>query len=95
MGARQRDWARKLRRKIFRELGYECAKCGKTRFLELDCKKPAGNGHGKWPYDTRMRFYREMLKEGNLQVLCNKCHEKKSSLERRKKQKKGNDNEPF
>jgi len=77
-------WARKLRRKIFRELGYECAICGKTRNLELDCKKPVGNSHGRWSYDTRIRFYRTMLKENNLQVLCAKCHNTKSTREQRR-----------
>lgn len=98
MGARQMLWARKLRRKIMRELEYECTFCKATRHLQFDCKEPVGNSHGKWSYDTRIRFYREQLKEGNLQVLCSKCHDKKSAKERRKKHPEfhfDDDNTPF
>lgn len=102
MAARQMKWAHRLRRKIMRELGPECAgykkECGATEKLELDCIKPVGNGHGKWSYDTRIRFYRDQLKQDNLQVLCNKCHEKKSAHERRKNANHPElpyDNEPF
>jgi len=101
VGAHQREWARRKRVEIFKALDTVCVgykkKCGRTKHLQLDCIIPANNGHGKWSYDTRVRFYLEQLKKGNLQVLCSKCHEHKS---RDEQIANGNmtlnfDNEPF
>jgi hypothetical protein len=84
---KQMDWARRLRRKIMRELGDVCngynKKCNVVRKLQFDCIKPVGNSHGKWSYDTRVRFYREQHKLNNLQILCSRCHERKSAEERK------------
>ncbi len=101
MAARQMEWGRRKRAEIMAALGNVCAgfgrKCRNTKHLELDCIKPVGNMHAKWGYDTRVRFYIKQFKAGNLQILCNKCHERKSTKEQRDQ---GNmeldlDNEPF
>lgn len=81
MGARQRDWARRTRLKLRRLLGLVCKHCGNKdyRKLEFDVIKLCGNDHHRrMDWSWRMSFYRRMFAEGNLQLLCSKCHGKKT-----------------
>lgn len=83
MGARQREWARKTRDKIFETLGRVCAACGETEGnMEFDCIKPMGPHHSKqMEWSWRMSFYRQQLREGNLQILCERCNGTKRATE--------------
>lgn len=80
MGLRQREWARKTRLKLRRLLGMRCAECHSRYYakLEFDCIKPIGDSHGKKEWSWRMSIYRREFKLGNLQLLCDKCHNKKT-----------------
>ncbi|MCK5023289.1 MAG: HNH endonuclease [Candidatus Aenigmarchaeota archaeon] len=68
-------WA-ELRAKILKERGANCEKCNKdcsadTHELELDHITALVNGGDMWD-------------ESNLQLLCNRCHRKKTTLDLRK-----------
>ncbi len=80
MGKRQMAWARRERDRLLTVLGDKCKECGKTRKLEFDCIEPnVNNRHWRqMSWDTRMRFYRDQHAQGNLQILCYKCHRKKT-----------------
>lgn len=81
MSRRQLLWANKARAKLIERLGGACKVCGATEKLEFDCMKPCGDEHHRLKSDSRMKFYKEQWTTGNLQVLCTKCHTKKSALE--------------
>ena len=83
MGLRQREWAKKQRLLLRRKLGMRCHQCG-SRFylkLEFDCIRPCGDQHHKMEWSWRMSFYRQQYAAGNLQLLCDRCHQLKSSKE--------------
>ena len=61
----------------------ECIKCGSTKNLETDHIRPQCNA------DERGYFSDGTYKndKNNLQVLCNKCHKKKSKKDNKKLKK--------
>ena len=83
MGLIQRAWAKRQRLLLRRKLGMKCCKCGSKdyRKLEFDCIVPTNNNHGKWEWSWRMSYYRKQYREQNLQLLCDKCHNKKTGEE--------------
>lgn len=83
MGLRQQRAARKLRDWLFLQLGRRCRQCGSTENLEFDCVLQTGDSkhHREMSWDQRMRFYVRQHRIGNLQVLCDKCHGKKTAKE--------------
>jgi len=79
MGARQREWARKVRDGILDALGNKCAKCPATDKLQFDCVDSNVEMHWQnYDWSQRMSFYRRQFKAGNLQLLCNVCHGQKT-----------------
>lgn len=59
-----------------------CAWCSSRDNLQFDCRMPKGREHhGKSLYD-RMRFYFREFHSGNLQLLCKKCHQQKSTQDK-------------
>lgn len=74
-------WARNARFKLLFLLGGCCAHCSSTRELEFDCKIPQGHVHHTLGTAKRMVFYRKQHAAGNLQILCKRCHKKKSVLD--------------
>jgi hypothetical protein len=81
MGKRQKRRAKERRIELMMWLGYCCAKCGKEEDLEFDCIEPQGNEHHRMDTSHRMCFYFKQYRLGNLQILCTKCHSKKSLTE--------------
>lgn len=84
MGLKQRQWAAKTRLKLRRLLGMKCATCHSRYYakLEFDCIKPCGDAHHKYEWSHRMSFYNQQYRLGNLQLLCNRCHNIKSAGEK-------------
>ena len=79
MGKRQVDWARRKRLELELLLGLVCALCGKKRKkLQFDCIIPQGDHHHRIGFTWRMSFYWAQYKAKNLQLLCQKCHDKKN-----------------
>jgi len=74
MGKRQKQWALNKRRAIKVLLGFKCSNCGTTNNLELDCIKPQGHDHHRIDGSRRATFYMTQLRNGNLRLLCDKCH---------------------
>ena len=71
-------WARNARFRLMFLLGGCCAQCSTTKELEFDCIVPQGDKHHKAGMVARTTFYRRQYKEGNLQILCRRCNNKKS-----------------
>jgi len=76
-----KNWARKERARLIALYGGKCNLCASNENLEFDCIEPQGHSHHKKDTSSRMCFYRKMHFLGNLQVLCSKCHNKKSANE--------------
>lgn len=79
MAKRQKEWARKARFTLMFLLGGCCKECGSDKDLEFDCKEPRGDEHHKMDTSARICFYRRQHREGNLQILCEPCHNKKTA----------------
>lgn len=81
MARRQKEWAKRARIELLILLGGTCFKCGTEDMLEFDCIQPQGHRHHTFDTSQRMSFYRAQYKKGNLQILCERCHNKKASKE--------------
>ena len=80
--ATQREYQRKwiAARRAKRLDGASCAKCGATGWLEVDHIDPKAKiSHRVWSWEETRRE----LELGKCQVLCRKCHQEKTSAERR------------
>lgn len=83
MANRFRQWAQRALAALRRELGGKCSvrRCKATDQLEFDCIIPVGHEHHEWETNRRAVFYRRQHREGNLQLLCDYHHRKKSAKE--------------
>lgn len=83
MAKRQKLWAKNERLNLLVKLGNKCIICryGRKKYLEFDCIIPQGDKHHKMSTDQRICFYRKQHKLNNVQILCKKCHIKKTLLE--------------
>ena len=90
MGKPQREWARQARADLVKKLGGKCSICGEKIKLEIDCIEPRGHEHHRMEWSQRISFYRRQDRDGNLQLLCRSCHERKSRFENT-----NGDNTPF
>lgn len=81
MGIRQRRWARDKRVELELYLGSVCKCCGIDRNLEFDCIVPQGSEHHRIEWSWRISFYNRQYKERNLQLLCAKCHQRKTAAD--------------
>jgi len=91
MGKTDKERARLRRIRLTLLLGAHCTKCHTPSDLEFDCIKPCGDEHHKMDTSARMCFYYRQFKKKNLQLLCGKCHNKKTNHENKKRE----DIEPF
>lgn len=82
MGKRQKRWARGKRVDLLLQLGMACAHCNATDELEFDCITPCGDGHHRLDTARRISFYLRQYREKNLQILCSKCNNKKSVIDK-------------
>jgi len=80
MGLKQREWARSQTLVLRELLGGACAHCGVEEKLEFDCIEPCGHWHHKIEWSWRISFYRQQLRVGNLQLLCQTCNSRKESI---------------
>ncbi len=62
-------------------LGSYCNQCSSEQDLEFDCIIPQGDAHHKYDTSHRMCFYFKQYRNNNLQLLCSKCHSKKTQIE--------------
>lgn len=77
MGVRQKEWAKKAKKKLMVELGGKCVECGTKRKLTFDCVIPTGHAHHKMSFDRRMSYYRAQAADCNLQILCKRHNDEK------------------
>jgi len=82
MAKRQKDWARKERKRLYALLGNACVECGSTEALCFDCIFPQGDKHHRLATDSKMCFYRKQLALNNLQLLCIECNSEKSARDK-------------
>ena len=80
MGMRQREWARKERRRLQIVLGARCVLCGGGEQLTFDCIRPANDGHHHFELARRISYYRREMRRGNVQLLCHFCNSCKAGL---------------
>lgn len=81
MSKRHVNWAHKAKFTLQFALGGRCIECGTTKNLEFDCINPQGHRHHAIGFVRRICFYRKQHVLNNLQLLCRKCHIKKSVKE--------------
>ena len=74
MARRHKLWAQTCRKRMIAQLGGCCRCCGAVQQLEFDCCDPMGDAHHRRSSPERCTFYREQMRIGNLQVLCNVCN---------------------
>lgn len=78
MGARQKEWARRVRADWTLALGHQCARCRTYEDLSFDVVIPCDGGkHHRQPPASRITFYRAQLKALNIQLLCERCNSSK------------------
>lgn len=62
-------------------MGMRCAVCGGMTDLQCDCIVPQGDEHHRMDSARRITFYARQYTLGNLQLLCELCHRRKTKLE--------------
>lgn len=82
MARRQKEWAQRAAAALRALLGDKCAECGSPAGpFEFDCIRPMGHRHHRIEISARLSFYRAQYRAGNLQLLCQKCHNIKTSFD--------------
>jgi len=76
--------AKKSRQSLTIELGGVCFACGCQDSLEFDCIAPRGRQHHLMSWPERIRFYWQEHLHGNLQLLCKRCHLRKTQMDNQK-----------
>ncbi len=74
MANRQAMWAQGVRRKIIKELGGVCVKCGSRERLEVNHKWGKSYQLRKLSQWQRVIIYKREMKWGLLDVLCHSCN---------------------
>jgi len=81
MGARQRDWARRVTAFLKEKLGGKCVKCGRTQLLVFDHIDPRTKSYEsravEWSH--RVSLYRREIARGEIQLLCERCNDRKGT----------------
>lgn len=75
----RKQWIRRWRSYLRRQLGARCSWCQSTRKLEFDVLDSSDETHHRYEHSWRISFYRRMFANHNLQLLCDKCHGRKSA----------------
>lgn len=65
-------------------LGGVCLVCRVPDDLQFDCIAPRGHAHHLMSHPERIRFYWREFLAGNLQLLCRRCHLRKTQLQNAK-----------
>lgn len=79
MGLRQRLAGAKIRLRLLDVLGNKCAVCSTGECLEMDCIIPCGDEHHRMSSCDRAFFYQKQFRCQNLQLLCSRCHQRKTA----------------
>ena len=74
-------WAARQRDRLIEQLGGRCRKCNGARKLTFDHINPIGWDPSVKSWHMRMREYVRAHEAGNLQILCVRCHGKKSRVD--------------
>lgn len=72
-------WAEKIRCELLLFLGGYCKLCGATKHLEFDHVVPIDWTPSAKSQSQRAAEYKREFAKGNLQILCSKCHGKKTA----------------
>ena len=72
-------WAEKIRFELLFLLGGYCKLCGVIKDLEFDHVIPIDWIPSAKSQSQRAAEYRREFRKGNLQILCKKCHAKKTA----------------
>lgn len=72
-------WAEKIRCELLLFLGGYCKLCGATKNLEFDHVVPIDWTPSAKSQSQRAAEYKREFAKGNLQILCSKCHGKKTA----------------
>ena len=78
MSKRQKEWAKEARARLMNKLGGVCIICQTNENLTFDCIEPKGDRHHRMDSSSRMSFYHGEHKLGNLQILCERCNNRKA-----------------
>jgi hypothetical protein len=76
--------AAKARAELVQALGGRCRSCGEIEDLQFDCISPRGPAHKLMPWPARIRWYWQEHLRGNIQLLCPRCHVRKTCFENQK-----------
>jgi hypothetical protein len=71
-------YSRELKARLIAQLGGQCARCSAHEHLQFDCVRSQGGAHHEMQWRDRLRFYEREISRGNVQLLCPKCHVKKT-----------------
>ena len=71
-------WARDKRDELFLLMGGACKRCGTGDKLQFDHIKPLDWIPSAFSWSQRIKMYQEEHQAGNLQLLCDSCHGKKT-----------------
>ena len=75
------EWARKTRDTLIAQMGSRCSKCKGAKCLTFDHIESIGWEPHTVSWSQRMTEYKRAHAKGNLQLLCIRCHGKKSAKE--------------
>lgn len=81
MAKRHKRRAKERRKELLHLLNNVCKHCGTTENLTFDCIQSKGDKHHKYDTSQRMCFYWREHRNGNIQILCDKCNSKKRAQE--------------
>ena len=77
--SKSNKWAEKIRCELLLMLGGYCKLCGVIKDLEFDHVIPIDWTPSAKSQSQRAAEYRREFQKGNLQILCKKCHGKKTA----------------
>ena len=81
MGREQREWAKRVRKELVKQLGGKCKECGTKHDLEFDHLAPRDWVPREKDPSWRMSIIRREIRKGLIQLLCSSCNSRKGHPE--------------